>query len=522
MWSKIIIEYHETVVVGGGFGGICASHGLLEEGRGDFVILERAGELGGVWRDDRYPNAACDVPAHFYSLSFAPNPTWTRSYAPWDEILAYINKVADDLGVRDRIRFNTTLVSASWDEPAGVWHLRTAEGASLSCRFLVMASGSLSTTRVPDLPGRETFRGEVIHTAEWDERVSLEGRRVVVVGASASAAQVLPYAVDVAESVLAVIRTPPYVMPKDEQVYDDEAQARFRDEPERMEAIRLDAEHSFNVEAETQAVMDEAKLAKIEGQWRDYMESEIADAGLRDLLTPSYRFGCRRPVLSSTFYPALADPRTTVWSAGISSMTATGVVAEDGREWDADVVVLATGFTATDMYAGIEFHGESARSLKADAWREAPHAYKGTVVAGFPNLFLVTGPHTQASGSIIAVIEAQMKMIMEYIRLVDESGAVSVQPSQRAQQSFNNWVDSAMADSVWEAGACHSWYRLGMAGKVVTKWPGSLASFQKTTSTVDLGDLVLKFGRPGAPTPVARSAADAPVAEGSGTLVDLP
>ncbi|MFE3170840.1 flavin-containing monooxygenase [Amycolatopsis sp. NPDC059235] len=480
-----MIEYHETVVVGGGFGGICAAHGLLEEGRGDFVILERAGELGGVWRDNRYPNAACDVPAHFYSLSFAPNPTWTRSYAPWDEILAYINKVADDLGVRDRVRFNTTLMSASWDELAGVWNLRTAEGASLSCRFLIMASGSLSTPRIPDLPGRETFRGEVIHTAEWDERVSLEGRRVVVVGASASAAQVLPYAVEVA------------VMPKDEQFYDPEAQARFRDEPERMEAIRLDAEHRFNVEAETQAVMDETQLAKVEGQWRDYLESVIADAGLRELLTPSYRFGCRRPVLSSTFYPTLADRRTTVWSTGISAMTATGVVTGDGREWDADVVVLATGFTATDMYAGIEFRGESAQSLKADAWCEAPNAYKGTVVAGFPNLFLVTGPHTQASGSIIAVIEAQMKLIMQYLQLVDESGAVSVQPSRRAQQSFNNWVDSAMADSVWEAGACHSWYRLGMAGKVVTKWPGSLASFQKMASTVDLGDLVLKPGRPG-------------------------
>ncbi|GAA1994382.1 NAD(P)/FAD-dependent oxidoreductase [Amycolatopsis minnesotensis] len=374
------------------------------------------------------PQWGCDVPAHFYGLSFAPNPTWTRSYAPWYEILAYLNKVADDLGVRDRIRFNATLVSASWEERAGVWNLRTAEGTSLSCRFLIVASGSLSNPRIPDIPGRETFRGEVIHTAEWDERVSLEGRRVVVVGASASAAQVLPYAVDVAESVLAVIRTPPYVMPKDEQFYDAEAQARFRDEPERMEAIRSEAEHSFNVEAETQAVMDETQLAKIERQWRDYMESQIVDADLRDLLTPSYRFGCRRPVLSSTFYPALADRRTTVWSAEISRMTATGVVTSDGREWDADVVVLAAGFTATDMFAGIEFDGESARSLKADVWREAPHAYKGTIVAGFPNLFFVTGPHTQASGSIIAVIEAQMKMIMQYIR---RSTRTAASPSNR-------------------------------------------------------------------------------------------
>ncbi|RJQ75142.1 NAD(P)/FAD-dependent oxidoreductase [Pseudonocardiaceae bacterium YIM PH 21723] len=495
-------EYHETVVVGGGFGGICAAHDLLNEGRDDFVILERAGELGGVWRDNRYPNAACDVPAHFYSLSFAPNPTWTRTYASWREILAYINKVADDLGVRDRVRFDTALVSASWQEHAGVWDLRTAGGGSLSCRFLIVASGSLSNPRVPDLPGRETFRGEVIHTAEWDERVSLEGRRVVVVGASASAAQVLPYAVDVAASVLAVIRTPPYVMPKDEEFYDAEAQARFREEPERMDALRSEAERRFNVEADTQAVMDEAKLAELEGQWRDHLESEIADAGLRELLTPSYRFGCRRPVLSSTFYPALADSRTTVWSAEISRMTETGVVAGDGREWEADVVVLATGFTATDMFAGIEFSGESARSLKADVWREAPHAYKGTLVAGFPNLFLVTGPHTQASGSIIAVIEAQLEMIMQHIRLVEENDAVSVQPSQEAQRDFNAWVDGAMANSVWEAGSCHSWYRLGMAGKVVTKWPGNLASFQKMTSTLDLGDLVLKFGPTGLVTPL--------------------
>ncbi|MTD53733.1 flavin-containing monooxygenase [Amycolatopsis pithecellobii] len=483
-------ETIETVIIGAGFSGLSAAHELLTSGRNDFVLLEQASEVGGVWRDNQYPNAACDVPAQLYSLSFAPNAEWSCNYAPWHEILAYMNKVVDDLGIRDRIRFETELVAATWEHNSGEWLLTLADASTIRCRFLISAVGALSRPLIPDLPGMDEFRGEILHTAHWHPDVRLEGKRVAVIGAGASAVQVVPYAVDTAAEVLSVVRTPPYVMPKPEEHYDEAAKARFRAKPEEMDRKRKEHYDFFTVSTDAQAAMDTTFLDKVEADWRDHLESAVADPDLRRLLTPNYRWGCRRPVVSNVYYPALADPKTTVWDVGIVAFTPTGVVGSDGREWDADVVILATGFRGTELFEGVDYTGIGGRQLRKE-WASEPQAWKGTLVYGFPNLFLITGPNTQASGSIIGIIEAQTRMVVALIDLADRAGASSVAVTEDAQRRYNEWLDAVMAGTVWQIGGCASWYRVGGTGKVVTKYPGSLASFEAVTSDLDPDDLEL-------------------------------
>lgn len=483
-------EFHDVVIVGAGFSGISAARELLNTGRHDFLILERAAQIGGVWRENRYPNAACDVPAHLYSLSFALNPNWSSNFAPWWEIQSYMEDVVDGLGVRDRIRYGTELVAARWDEEAAVWHLILADATRLDCRSLISAVGALSRPSIPDLPGMEEFAGEIFHTAEWHEGIALAGKRVVVVGAGASAVQVVPYVVDHAAATLAVVRTAPYVMPKPEEFYGDFEKAFFASHPEELLARRDKEYTGFNVSTRAQAVMDEDFLRAREADWRVHLEASVSDPALREILTPDYRWGCRRPVVSNVFYPALADARTDVWDVGIAAFTPEGVVGADGREWAADVVVLATGFRGTELFEGVEYLGRDGRSLR-ETWGSEPEAYKGTLVEGFPNLYLTTGPNTQASGSIIGIIEAQTRMIAALMDLCEHRGATGLTVTAEAQARYNSWLVEEMAGTVWEAGGCSSWYRAGGTGKVVTKFPGALDDFERITQDIALSDLEL-------------------------------
>ncbi|GAP61436.1 uncharacterized monooxygenase Mb0916 [Arthrobacter sp. Hiyo1] len=480
-------EFFETVIAGVGFGGIAAAHDLLESGRTDFVLLEKAPEAGGVWRDNTYPNAACDVPAHLYSFSFAQNSEWSCNYASQWEILEYTNRVIDELGLRERIRFEEALVRAQWISEKVVWRLQTSRGRVIECRYLISALGTLNQPLIPDLPGLADYRGQIIHTAEWLPDIDMTGKRVAVIGAGASAIQVVPHAVEQADSVLAVIRTAPHVMPKPEEFYDETAKEHFRNHPEILQELRKEQYDYWNQSTHAQAVMDEEFLRRAETVWREHMESAVSDPRLREILTPDSRFGCRRPVVSNSFYPALADPKTTVIDAGIQRLTASGVVSETGEKFDADIVVLATGFRATEMLSHVEIIGAGGWPL-TEEWQEGPEAYKGTMVKGFPNLFLVTGPNTQASGSLIGVIEAQTKYITKCLDEAVRQERPVIEVTPQAQATFNSGLEKMMERSVYIAGGCHSWYRLGGTGRVVTKWPGSLADFETELEGVVLDD----------------------------------
>ncbi|MFV0434009.1 MAG: flavin-containing monooxygenase [Leucobacter sp.] len=481
------IEYHETVIVGVGFSGIAMAHDLLQSGREDFVLLEKSDAIGGVWRDNTYPNAACDVQAHLYSLSFAQNPEWSSNYAGQTEIWAYQHRVIDDLGIGDRIRLDTGLVSARWVGEDEQWELSLSTVDRLRCRFLVSAIGSLNQPLIPKLEGFDDYRGEIVHTAEWHDGISMSGKRVAVIGAGASAIQVVPAAVDEAEAVFVSVRTAPHVMPKPEEFYGEEEKQFFREHPEELERRRRELYDYWNYSTHSQAVMDEAFLGEVEGVWQAHMESAIADPELRRILTPDSRFGCRRPVVSNHWYPALADPKTRVTPSGVVGLTERGVRTSDGEEWDADLVVLATGFRATDMLDSVEFRGADGRTL-VETWVDGPEGVNATVVKGFPNLFIMTGPNYQASGSIIGVIEAQSAYVAKLMDLADEAGAAAVVVTDEAQAAFNDRLDEMMARTVWEAGGCHSFYRIGSTGRVAVKWPGSLAEFEEAVAQIDRND----------------------------------
>lgn len=489
MIASTAAEFIETVIAGVGFGGIAAAHDLLQSGRTDFILLEKALEAGGVWRDNTYPNAACDVPAHLYSFSFAQNADWSCNYASQAEILQYTNRVIDELRLRERIRFNEALVRAEWLNDRLLWRLETSTGRVVECRYLISALGTLNQPLIPDLPGLADYQGQLVHTAEWRPGIEMAGKKVAVIGAGASAIQVVPYAVEQADSVLAVIRTAPHVMPKPEEVYDEPAKEYFRNHPEVLLKLRKEQYDYWNHSTQAQAVMDEGFLQAAERTWREHMEAAVSDPRLRKILTPDSRFGCRRPVVSNSFYPALADPKTTVIDSGILRFTPTGVVSEAGEEYEADIVVLATGFRATEMLSHVEIIGAGGWPLTQE-WQDGPEAYKGTLVKGFPNLFLITGPNTQASGSLIGVIEAQTKYITKCLDEAVRQETTVVEVTAQAQSTFNETLDRMMEKSVYIAGGCHSWYRLGGTGRVVTKWPGSLADLEDELEMVNPDDFV--------------------------------
>lgn len=494
------IEYHETVIVGVGFSGIAMAHDLIADGRRDFILLEKAHAIGGVWRDNVYPNAACDVQAHLYSLSFAQSAEWSSNFAGQEEIWAYQNGVVDDLGIRDRIRLETALVSAQWLIDQDRWELTLSNRERLQCRFLVSAIGSLNQPRVPALEGFDDYQGELVHTAQWHEGISLGGKRVAVVGAGASAIQVVPAAVDEADAVFVSVRTPPHVMPKPEEFYGEKEKQFFRDHPEELQRRRRELYDYWNHSTHSQAVMDEEFLSTAEATWKAHMESAVADPELRRLLTPDSRFGCRRPVVSNHWYPALADPKTHVTASGVVGLTERGVRTADGEEWDADIVVLATGFRATDMLDSIDVRGLGGRTLR-EAWTDGPEGFNATLVTEFPNLFIMTGPNYQASGSIIGIIEAQAAYIAELMRFADAHGAAAVTVTDRAQEEFNETLQQMMARTVWEAGGCHSFYRIAGDGRVAVKWPGSLSEFEAALAGLRPEDYRL-LGGVNAPQPV--------------------
>jgi len=482
-----------VAVIGAGFGGIAAGAELIRRGfdrSEDLLVLESAREVGGVWRENVYPDCACDVDAHLYSFSFAPNPEWSTNFAPQAEILAYAEQVASSTGVADRIRFEQQVRRMEWDAERRAWSVHTESGEVFSAEHVISAVGQLNRPAFPRLPGMEDFRGPMVHTAQWDPSLDVTGKRVLVVGAGASAIQVVPWMVPRASQTITLVRTAPYVMPKPQEWYAEEDRARFRSDPGLLAQDRARLNDEWNRSAHAQSVMDEEFLSTAERTWREHMESAVADEELRRILTPDYRFGCRRPVVSNDYYPALADPRTTVIASGAARFTERGVITEDGQEIEVDIVVLATGFLATDILGGIEVRGSDGQLL-SQKWQSGPAAYQGTLVPGFPNFYVLYGPNTQVSGSIIGILEAQAEYVVKCIE-ASRANRAPVDVTEAAFDRYNDELDRALGASVFVQGGCQSFYRMGGSGRVVVKWPGSLERFEQMLAEPSLADLGLE------------------------------
>jgi len=462
-------RHSRIAVIGAGFGGIATGLRLLAAGHDDFVIFDRGDDVGGTWRDNTYPGCACDVPSHMYSLSFMPNPGWTRSFSGQAEIWAYLRRCASPL--RPFLRLRHEVRGAAWE--GGRWVIDTSGGVH-TADFLVAAGGPLSSPVVPPLPGLTSFGGAAFHSARWDHDLDLRGRRVAVIGTGASAVQFVPRIAPEVASLSLFQRTAPWVMPRG----DRDLSARERRVFARVPGARRLARAGVYWGREFAAVgfLHPPVMRLAERAARRHLAASVADPSLRQALTPAYRMGCKRVLLSDDFYPALSRPNVSLITSAISSVTPDGLVTADGVSHAADTLIFGTGFQATDPPLAAVIRGASGQTL-ASAWGGSMRAYLGSTVPGFPNLLLLLGPNTGLGHtSVVFMIECQIDHLVRLLRHIDSAGGGAWEPTPAAQSSFVEFVDRRMAGTVWESGGCHSWYQ-DRTGRVSALWPGHTWSY---------------------------------------------
>ncbi|MFK4147920.1 flavin-containing monooxygenase [Streptomyces sp. NPDC004065] len=475
-----------VAVIGSGFGGLGAAVRLRREGITDFVVLERAGSVGGTWRDNSYPGCACDVPSHLYSFSFAPNPDWPRTFSGQEHIRAYLEHVADVFHLRPHIRFDSEVKKMTWDAERLRWHIETT-GGNLSADVVVSATGPLSDPRIPDIPGLDTFPGKVFHSARWDHDYDLRGKRVAMVGTGASAIQIVPSIQPEVARLTVFQRTPAWVMPRVDRAVSGVERALHRALPvtARMRRGLLWGIRELQVQAFTK---HPDELGLVERLARRNMARAIKDPQLRARLTPDYRIGCKRILLSSTYYPALAQDNVDVVASGLSEVRGSTAVAADGTEAEVDAIVFGTGFHVTDMPIAERVVGADGRTL-AESWKGGMQALRGASASGFPNWMTIIGPNTGlGNSSMILMIESQLNYLADFLRQLDVlGGRAALDARPEAVAAWNRKVQERMKRTVWNTGGCTSWY-LDASGRNTTIWPGTTTEFRRATRRVDLSE----------------------------------
>ncbi len=465
------------VVIGAGFGGLGVALSLRGAGFDQVTVLERADDVGGVWRDNTYPGAACDVPSSLYSYSFSPNPSWPRRYAAQPDVLAYLRQAA--AVVRDRIRFGARVVAASFDEARQRWRVELADGDVLEADVLVSAVGQLNRPSVPALPGLDRFSGPVFHSARWRHDVDLSGKRVAVVGTGASAAQFVPKIQPLTEHLTVFQRSAPHVLPK------PDAQLRGRAHPLAARAARGGV--WLAGEALT-ALLHSGRFSRglVAGLAAAHLRLRVRDRALRERLRPTTPVGCKRVLFSNDWYPALTAPNVDVVTEPVTGVTAHGVRTGDGRDHAADVLIWGTGFAVADFDLPMRVTGRRGRDL-AEVWAGRPRAHLGLSVPGFPGFFLVYGPNTNLGGSsVVTMIEAQCRYVVAAVRHLAATGAVlEVRPD--VADAFDAEMRARLANGLWSG--CGSWYRAG-DGSITTNWPGSTREYLRRTARLRLEDHV--------------------------------
>lgn len=479
-------EHVRVAVIGSGFGGLGAAVRLRREGVTDFVVLERADAVGGTWRDNSYPGCACDVPSHLYSFSFAPNPDWPRTFSGQGRIREYLEHVADIFRLRPHIRLNSEVEQLRWDGEKLWWEIDTASG-TLTADVVVSATGPLSDPKTPDIPGIDTFPGKIFHSARWDHDYDLRGKRVAMIGTGASAIQIVPAVQKDVSRLTLFQRTPPWVMPRADRAITKAERWLHRQLPFTTQARRglLWGIRELQVQAFTKRPNE---LGMVEQLAKRNMYRAVKDPALRAKLTPDYRIGCKRILLSNTYYPALAQPNVDVVASGLSEIRGSTLVGADGSEAEVDAIVFGTGFHVTDMPIAQRVIGAGGVSL-AESWKGGMAALRGATAAGFPNFMTIIGPNTGlGNSSMILMIESQLNYMADYLRQLDVlGGRVALTPRETAVTGWNNRVQDRMKRTVWNTGGCTSWY-LDENGVNTTVWPGTTSEFRQATRHVDVGE----------------------------------
>ncbi len=486
-----------VVVVGAGFGGIAAAVRLVQAGVQDLRVLEARDGVGGVWRDNDYPGACCDIPAPLYSYSFALNPDWSRRFPPRAEIAAYLEGVVDAFDLRRRLRLDCEVTSAAWNEADRTWSVRTAPGEEYVADLLVVAVGQLSRPRLPDLPGLADFDGRAVHTAWWTPDVEVHDRRVAVVGTGASAIQLVPQIARDAARVTVFQRSAPWTLPKLDRRYGPVRRAAGRRWPRTVLAARggtWAVTQAMGLAVTGNPVMHHAVRAVSTAQRR----LAVRDPALRAAVEPDHPFGCKRVLFTSSWYPALQHPNVDLITTGIERVTNDGVRTTDGRTHPADVLALGTGFDAVDLVAPMQVTGRDGTKL-AEVWAEGSRAYLGITVPRFPNLFLVYGPNTNTGNtSVVYFLEAQARYIVQAARILSANRGGALEVRADVEDRYDREIQSRLSRSVWAA--CTSWYR-APNGRIVANWPGMAREYARRTTRFDLSDYHV---HPPATTPATR------------------
>ncbi|MFG2005322.1 flavin-containing monooxygenase [Spirillospora sp. NPDC048911] len=488
---------HHVLIIGSGFGGIGMAIRLKRAGVHDFVVLEKADELGGTWRDNTYPGAACDVPSHLYSFSFERKTDWTRRFPPQREILDYLWHCARKYGVLPHIRFGTEVTEARFDAGEGdsnaVWRVSTSGGDELTARVLISACGQLNRPALPAVEGRESFAGPSFHSARWDHGVDLGGKRVAVIGTGASAIQIVPEIAREAGRLTLFQRSAPYVIDKPDRPYRRWEKALFAGVPGAYELSRARIYATY--ESRALGFVKYPRLMELlEKGFRKGLNEQIPDRALREALVPGYPMGCKRILVSSDYYPALTRPNVDLVTDPIARVTPAGVMTEDGTEHETDVIVYATGFHSTEFLAPMKIRGMAGKELN-DAWRHGAEAHLGITVSGFPNLFLLYGPYTNLGhNSIIYMLESQFSYVMGCLRALRDADLDWIDLRPDVLDAFGREMRERLRSTVWEAG-CVSWY-MNEEGKVVNNWPGFTFAYRRATRRPDPRDFRARRATP--------------------------
>ena len=481
--ARVEVRTVDHLIIGAGFAGLCAAIKLQEDGERDFVVVDRGPDVGGTWRDNTYPGAACDIPSQLYSFSFARNPEWSSSYSPQPEIQAYIKKVAQRSGVLDRFVFDTTVDGADWDDAEQRWTVRTSTG-TWSARTVVIGAGGLSEPKLPAIEGIDTFQGELFHTAQWDHSVDLTGKRVAVIGTGASAIQVVPQLQKIVGHLDVYQRTAPWVIPRNDREYGAFERKALRYLPGLQRLYRTGV-YLVKEAAVPAFTLWPGISAPAQKQALKNIHKGIKDPGLREKVTPHFAFGCKRVLISNDYYPALAADNVDLVTDPIAKVTGSSIVTADGTEREIDVLVVATGFYTTELPIAEHVVGKHGLSL-ADQWRDSGMAaYKGTTVPNFPNLFFIVGPNTGLGhSSMVLMIESQVAYIRDALKTMRRGGYDVVEVDQATTDRYNQALQSRMKRTVWSAGGCDSWY-IDAHGKNTVLWPRSTWDFRRRLASFD-------------------------------------
>ncbi len=478
------VRHVRVAVIGAGFAGIGLAWNLGQAGISDFLILERAQSVGGVWRDNTYPGAACDVPSHLYSLSFAPNPNWERTFSHGAPIREYLERVAHEHGIVPFIRFGEELLDARWEDDAQRWRL-VSTTLELTADVLVSCAGPLTEPVFPDVPGLERFTGKVFHSSRWDHEHDLTGRRVAVVGSGASAVQIAPAIQPLVDELVVFQRTPGWVIPRLDRDVTSFERRMLRRFPRLIRVLRgfqLAVRDGFHHRAIARRPIARRVAGAVA---RRHLRRQVSDLRLRRELTPDFEIGCKRILISNDWYPALAAPNTTLVPSAVSEVGESSVTDAAGRTREVDAIVFATGFEVAGAPVYARIHGHGGGSL-ADAWQGDPRFMRGVAISGFPNFFMLSGPGAGLGhGSMVWQMEAQMTYVLDALRVMRERDLTSVDVRPEVQDAYMASVDARLGEMVWVKGGCQSWY-LDTSGVPRALWPGTMREFKRMLERFDV------------------------------------